>query len=454
MKKNKIVAMILVLLIGIKSLNSATSNPIESKIALENSLEKKLYSVLSEALGTTDLIVMISVQLQEEQKKENISEILPGIPQEDRVGEKKLSDSLTMVKKITANIIIDKSVSKDDEKVIKELTAGFLGISPDREDLIKIERMFFRKQKPFTWESLIYPPNLWFSIFSFLSILFIVLVVKTFFVPLSSSFKNLAATISTSNTKEKEPESQNIERIEINEKSKETQNEISNSQGKMFAFLEKADINKLIFIMKQKSIEDLTIVLNYAPENISSTLVEKLYPTSIESLKKLPDVTIMPPEKVRKVEMELKLLLDFVVGGEDKTKGIIESLDEKVQDEIITKFSEEFPDFTKKISSEIIKFSKLKDLEPASAQLLSRRVGMKTLAIALKRADFINDFTMKLTEGMRERFKEEVDLIRNISENMERAERKRVLSTLKQLVDEGYITFKTENKLSESGEVK
>lgn len=77
---------------------AASRSSLESKLALENSLEKRVQLVLSEALGTEDVIVIISAELQEQEKRS--SEIMPGVPQKEKMGEASLSGSLTMVKKI------------------------------------------------------------------------------------------------------------------------------------------------------------------------------------------------------------------------------------------------------------------------------------------------------------------------------------------------------------------
>lgn len=82
-------------------------------------------------MGSDDVVVMVSVQLQTQNKEKGYLEVLPGIPKEDRIGEKTLSESLSMVKKITATILIDKSISEGDEAIIKKLASGLLGVSPE-----------------------------------------------------------------------------------------------------------------------------------------------------------------------------------------------------------------------------------------------------------------------------------------------------------------------------------
>ena len=64
------------------------SSPLEAKLALENSLEKRLRLVLAEALGTEDIIVIISADMQEQvQGRKAAVEIMPGVPEKEKVGE-------------------------------------------------------------------------------------------------------------------------------------------------------------------------------------------------------------------------------------------------------------------------------------------------------------------------------------------------------------------------------
>ncbi|MBI4656739.1 MAG: hypothetical protein HY746_08355, partial [Elusimicrobia bacterium] len=102
---------------------SASRSSLEAKLALENSLEKRVQMVLSEALGTDDVIVIISAELQAEEQKKPLLEFLPGIPEKEKVGEMSLSNSLTMVKRISATVILDKNTSEEDIKLAKKLTA-------------------------------------------------------------------------------------------------------------------------------------------------------------------------------------------------------------------------------------------------------------------------------------------------------------------------------------------
>jgi flagellar motor switch protein FliG len=425
---------------------AATQSTVEGKIALENSLQKRVQMVISEALGTDNIIVIINAELNEKKQETNALDFLPGVPQKEKVGEMNFTNSLTMVKKITATIILDKTTSKEDIKLVKKLAGGLLGLPADRQDLISIEKMSFKKDKPFTLQDMLTPPNLWNLIWIVLIAIFATAVVTIFLSPISKTAKRMAELFADSKSNDSDAGARPLEALKASvEEDKQTQavDIISAEEGKKkpFWFVTESNISNLIFILKSKSVEELTIVLNYIPNNLSSKLVEALYPNSIQALKNLPKVILLPEDEVRKLEAEILNKLEYVVGGEDKTLNIIETLQEKIQEKAISTFTLANPLFFKKIKAQIVRFSDIKNLEPAHAQFLARRVPMRNLAAALKTSDISAGFVIKLSGGMQERLQQELELTRNMTAEAAKEERMIVIKALKQLVKEGFITL-------------
>lgn len=429
---------------------AATQSSIEGKIALENSLQKRVHQVLSEALGTENIIVIISAELNEKEQNGAL-DFLPGIPEKEKVGEINFTNSLTLVKKITATIILDTNTSKSDIKLAKKLAGGLLGISPDREDLISIEKMNFKKDKPFTIRDMFTPPNLWNVIWIALIAIFATLTITVFLSPVSKTAGRVAELFAAAKSSEADRDNApiNIGKTAIEEEKQiQTQDNISTEEGKKkpFWFINESNLSNLIFILKSKPTEDLTVIFNYATKEISAKLIEELYPRSLEALKNLPQVVLMPEAEIRKLETDILAKLEYVVGGEDKTLGILETLQEKLQEKAISSFAAANPLFSKKISGSIVKFSDIKNLEPTHAQLLARRVPMRNFAAALKNSDIVDGFVNKLSGGMQERMKQELDLTRSMSYEASKTERLLVIKALKQLIKEGFISLnKTTN---------
>ncbi|HBA59404.1 MAG TPA: hypothetical protein DCZ92_01000 [Elusimicrobia bacterium] len=428
---------------------AAASSPLEAKLALENSLEKRLRLVLSEALGTEDIIIIISAEMQEQDKKAAF-EIMPGIPEKGKVGEMSLSSSLTMVKKLSANLILDKSVSEEDTKLAVKLAAGLLGLPPERQDLISVEKMNFRKARPLSVADLLAPPNIWNAAWILLVAALILAVVFVFLAPLT---RTAGAFVEAFNAKNAAPADDTARQ----ERAAEAQDKTAREQAKAdaaavqqtaasdgrkppFWFLSAANPANLAFIMQSHAVEDITILLSYAPGDLASKLAEALYPRSVEALAALPTIKLVPEARVRQLEAELQTALDYVVGGEDKALNILNNLDESLQEKALTAFTSIDPAMSKKLGASVVKLSDVQNLEPAHAQALARRIPIRVLASALKTTTYVEVFVGKLASGMQERIRQELDLTRVMPASAYKADRAQVVAALRQMMAEGFIT--------------
>ncbi|HOW90308.1 MAG TPA: FliG C-terminal domain-containing protein, partial [Elusimicrobiales bacterium] len=218
-----------------------------------------------------------------------------------------------------------------------------------------------------------------------------------------------------------------------------------------FWFITPESAPNLAFILKNRPAEDTTIVLNYAPEAAAAAIAEALYPKSVEALAGLPKVTLMPEARIKGLESELFSAMDYVVGGEEKTMSILEQLPDSVQNAAIASFTAHNPAFSRKLAAGIVRFGDLRTLEPAHAQMLLRRIPIRSLALALKNSDLAQQFVDKLSAGMQERFRQEMDLTRNPTPEAQRAERMRVVRELKKLIKEGFITLGKANQPRAAG---
>ncbi|PKM98298.1 MAG: hypothetical protein CVU79_03985 [Elusimicrobia bacterium HGW-Elusimicrobia-3] len=194
--------------------------------------------------------------------------------------------------------------------------------------------------------------------------------------------------------------------------------------------------------MKTRSTEDLTIVLSYAPGDVAARLAETLYPKSADALAQLPKVTLMPEARIRSLEAEVQAALDYVVGGEDKAVGIISGLDETVQEKALAAFARLDPVMGKKLNASVVRLANIQDLEAAHAQTLARRLPVRVLAAALKGSPHAAAFLAKLAGGMQERFKQELELTRDLPAEAYKGDRAKVVETLRQLIKEGLVTLK------------
>jgi flagellar motor switch protein FliG len=352
-----------------------------------------------------------------------------------------------MIKKISATLILDRNIPDSDSRLAKKLASGLLGLPQEREDLVTVEKMDFRKTKPFAVEDLLLPPNLWNLIWTLLAAILGAFTVFSFFKPFAHSTRELVGVLAA-----KANDSQGLsgpdrlasasaEQALAAAPAADVKDARASDPDRKppFWFITQESTGNLAFILKTRPVEDITIVLSYAPEAAAAALIEALYPKSIEALANLSKVTLMPEARIKGLEAELFSALDYVVGSEDKTTGIVEQLPDAMQSAALASFSSHNPVFSRKLSAGIVRFSDLRNLEAVHAQMLTRRLPMRNLALALKNSDLAQPFIEKLSGGMQERFRQELDLTRNPAPETQRAERSRVARELKKLIKEGFI---------------
>jgi flagellar motor switch protein FliG len=362
------------------------------------------------------------------------------------MGEPSLSSTLTMVKKISASLILDKSVTEDDARLARKLAGGLLGLPADRQDLITVEKMDFRKAKPLTLADLFLPPNLWSLVWVLVVALVAILTVFAFLSPLSKSARAFVEAFSARTaaaSSEREARRDEAPRETAAEKAAERAVPQPGIDGRKppFWFLNAGHASSLAFILKTRTAEDITIVLNYAPQDLAAKLAEALYPRSVEALAALPRVKLMEESQIKALETEILSALDYVVGGEEKALEILNGLNEGVQEKAISAFSRLDPALSRKLNASIVKLADLAVLDPQQALMLARRLPMRVLAAALKGSPHAETFLSRLSGGMQERFRQELDLTRLPAGEGYKEERAKVLAALRQLIKEGFITL-------------
>ena len=122
-----------------------------------------------------------------------------------------------------------------------------------------------------------------------------------------------------------------------------------------------------------------------------------------------------------------------------RSVGILSGLDEAVQEKALAAFSRLDPALSRKLNASVVKLADLAALDAQQALALIRRVPMRTLAAALKGTPHAEPFAGRLTGGMQERFRQELDLTRPAAGEGYKAERTKVLEALRALIKEGFI---------------
>ncbi|MDO8734144.1 MAG: FliG C-terminal domain-containing protein [Elusimicrobiota bacterium] len=436
---------------------------IETKIAIESSMENRLKKVLTEITGTEKIVVIVNVQLMSEKKekapaKKEDEMFLPGVPIKETLAERKVEsvmmsalgdDTRTLIRKLSVTIILDKSVSSAVVEIVKKVSAGLLGIEPERGDELIIQQMNFQKNV-FLWSSLIYPPNIYW-IFAVLAAIGFTLTISMFlFGPFQKFAKDLvsAAVSSASSFKEKTAEASGgfasgMSLPEITAPSEIRRKELSAS-GKepLFSFVNAENIKELGYLLKNESAKNIAIVTNYLTPELSARIFTE-FPKDVKKdvvgfLSKVEELT---PSEVEKLENHLKIKIDFLSGGEEKIRDIVNSADEQLQNEIISELKAENPHLAQKIEKSIVRLDILSSTDVSGLQLLIKQVGTAVFGQVLKvlPAAQQEKILSILPAGAATRLKQEMELGKSLTPQRLEIEKKRMLDIIRRMKERGLI---------------
>jgi len=462
--------------INAASTNEGIETSIETKISIETSLEERLRKVLAEIAGTDKIIIIINTELYSEKEKKELQlkpkdqrsqMILPGVPVKENIGERKIEDLLapldlgktkTMIKKINATIILDKGVSQGVVDIIKKVAVGLLGVDFERGDQFVIERMSF-KQNPFYWNSLLYPPQLFyvvaialftFAIFS--SILFLFNPFKIF----SRSLVDVIASYVAVQKEAKSSESSfgggsgnsgaSFESVPGASAAVLAAGSLKDTEHrKPFWFIMPAEVNQLSEALKTEPAENIAVVMNYLNRDMASKIFSNL---PVEQRVKVADlfsgVKQMDPEAVKSLEQKIKDTLNYSLGGQDILLGLLDYSDKDTQDRVLASLKAKSPEIAAKLQRSIFSFDDIANFDTNTLQLVLRRINLSAFAQILKAMpeNFKTKVLSGLTEAARKRLQQEIELGRPISAVRIAEEKRKVVDAIRQLNTEGLIEIK------------
>ncbi|MFH1352810.1 MAG: FliG C-terminal domain-containing protein [bacterium] len=391
---------------------------IETKIAIEKNLEERLRRILTEITGTDKLIIVINVQLisSSSEDEEEPAVVLPGVPLQEKLGlglaSLDLGDTAKNIKKLTAQIIVDNGLPESMVNIIREVSTSVLGLEAARGDALIIKKMNFR-ENPFKWSDIIYPPHLWGLLFSGLS----VILIAVLFVFGTRVFPRAAGIIS--------------ETLESSLKKSETAPAFSSPVSasapaagggagggeregvkKHFSFVNEENTDKLLFLLKKEKPENIAVLINYAPQ-VADKILSGLEPSQArEALLKLAQTRTLPPDEVLKWEEHLRQKMDFMVGGKEVVKEILEGLGDEEMDSYLDFIAQSDSLFADELRSAVFRAGSLADMASEDILLLSRSFTPAAFANVLRTLDesVRNGILEKLPEGIATRLKEEIEL--------------------------------------------
>lgn len=427
------------------------SRELEAKVALESSLERRLQSVLREALGSEDLIVIVNVALHSESERDE-SEAMPGVP----VKEAQASDSLAasgltmpMVSRLATTIIVDQDTEAKDVELAKKVAAGILGISAARGDTLNVEKIKFHKARAprddARWWSL-GASALWLAF----AAIALTTLHRKFLAPLITNLRDLsAAALLRKSGDERAPAAEREAAAAAAGPAASAAAAPSAAgpgarPGLPFSFLERGDLPKLIHLLRGSSPETAATVIQYLPADIAGKAMAELDSDSRRQIVSLLSrVSELDETQVRPLEESVRKRIDYLIGGEDKLVQLLENLPADMQEDLLYALRASDPDAADAVSRRLVFLDDLAELEPAEIKLLSRRVPAKLLAVILKSSAVLRMSVLpKLAAGTREWLNQEIELSPEPTPEALEEARRPVLAAVAQLVREGRVVLR------------
>jgi flagellar motor switch protein FliG len=462
------------------------NSSVETKITLEESLERRLKSVIMQVLGSKDVIVIVTAETYTEAEKkaepsaaEKDSGVLPGVPLKDKIGERDAlagislgeTGTRTQIKTITASVVLDKSVSDADADVVKNVTTGLLNLKADRGDSLQIQRMdFHRGEKAVEWRKLLQPPDLYWvmglclvALFIFFTTIFFFGSFRVFtreFVKALRSYgdsvqeqmkimqlqKNREPELAGRNGADELNEIESvIGRVPQKADSSAASPSENGKNGAPFSFIENVHLRNLKIILKKESAEMTAVVVNYLSPAAANDVLASLDPArQAEVLVSLSRVSELDPQAIKAAEERLREKIDYVMGGEDKLQSMLENADAVSQQAILNTLSKTDSPLAQRLKKQIFTIDDLANLEAPALTALVRRVNLRVLANVLRpMAQALQDkITGALPEGSAAILREEISLAKALPAQRLAVEQKRILDAIRRLSEEGAIQIK------------
>ena len=424
------------------------SRELEAKVSLESSLEKRLQSVLREALGTDDVIVIVNVALRSEAAAREDSEVLPGVPVKEAQASDPLADSAAlttpMVSRVSATVIVDQEIEAKDVELAKKVASGILGISSGRGDSLSVERIKFHKPRAQP-DALRYVPAGSSLVWLLFAVVGLALLQRKFLGPLITNMRDLsaAALLRRGGGEERAPAAEREAAAAIATSSAAAAVR-AGRPGLPFSFIDRGDLPKLIHLLRESVAEIAATVIQYLPSDVAGKVLAGLEPESRRQVVGLLSrMNELVESQVRPLEESVRQRIDYMIGGEDKLVELLETLPASMQSDLLATLRGADPEVAANVGRRLVLLEDLGALEAAEIKLLSRRVPAKLLAVLLKSSPALSaEILPKLAAGTREWLTQEIELSSDPTPEALEAARQPVLAAVAQLVREGRVVLR------------
>lgn len=450
---------------------------IDEKIALEESISKKILEIAVNMLGTDKLIVLVDIEqatapevISEQNPQENPQKnILPGIPPDAVEAQYSYRQDASLlsnfkfpdfVKKVSVLLILNETIQETDIALLQNYLNEYMNLQAERGDSIVFKKMPFAALKPDIIGDI---RNA--SINQAPWVIAVLLFAIFIFGPLRSFMKNIVSAVEVFKIQADtriltKIESSGVRAADMIKQgvlgSGDTVNQLAASNGtnqprlegnQHFTFINSENLKNLMFLIKSEKPETIALVLTYMPSHYSNLILESLAEkTRIEILKIMAETHQYNKAEVESVESHLRERVNYLFGGPQNIADLINSCEPEMREKILSEISD--PQLVEEIKKILVLPEDVAKLSKEHLYEIYKSAGGRVFAAALKSMkDDIKAYVLdNLSEGAREMLAQEMDLITNkITPSRIAQARKDLVTVMRNFESQGIIKIPRAN---------
>ncbi len=475
----------------------AHATTVDEKVTLERFYSERVQHVLENILGQNSVLVYVNLEVDSAQTQSEHETIisgsagaggggdkfmynmekkyfLPGYPIDDpkaqntatngkmeRVVDQTVGLPKTVIKRIGVTVVADNRIPKKDLDNIPKTVAGLLGLSKKRGDTIAIQQTPF----PHTMDTLLSQlrnPVMALEVVKYITItsLAIICMMMLFFLA-RSFFKEFSVMNHTLKTKfqiegldklgtgapaaPKEGEKPALTEGEGNllpEAIKPVEQPKVVYETAHFKFVEAKNLPRLVYLLRKETPENIAITTSFLSPTDSAYVMSALDPqVRSQVTAKLSNVIETSTDVVQKLEKNIEDKINYVLGGSDYMAEMVETADEKTQEQIIADVATTNPMLAERLRAEIFKFVDIEQLRDDEIKRVMQAVDREVLAMSLRNAgeELKNRFISNMTASGQAMFKETMDFMGPRPKSKIVESQRRVVNAVRHLMKEGLI---------------
>jgi flagellar motor switch protein FliG len=480
---------------------------LQLKDKYEKEIESKTQEIFNRILGPKKAkVTSVHLELNVEKYEEKASEekaareeekkimlddvanyLLPGVPvppgmrapekpaklaaKGEEKGKKKIVIP-SLIKKLEIAAIVDEKVPPQTLDKCRQVIITSLGMDltppPDgRGDKLIIERVPFAAETSLFIEKFLQPEVLTPAILGLLFLLFLSSFLPSAVKHISNAIREsrgaeISIQAKTEQTTSGQQQTQATTaagvaggEVQAGPKEEEKKKEKEEEEKYVpFSFINRDNLKNLIYLLIGEPPEIIALILSYLEPSLAGEVVVNL-PIELQMRVALAmsTVRLTSKEDLMRLEEDIKKKIDFLVGGIESFIKILEQVDFKTRNEMLSVLEEQSPRLAQRVREMMFMFDDIAQLSNRDIQLVLRELTPTQIAVALHEPispHIVEKIMSNLSEGGRALVKEEMEFGKPVTQAQVEEQRREIEKIVRRLAAENRITLGTEGSEKKS----